>query len=196
MPTDLSSFISFIWGSSGYQCKAGIVSTKANPLEYLLLNSLYSGQKRAMRGLIQRVSQASVSVDGVVTGDIQQGILLLLGVQKGDSTEHADKLLQKVLNYRIFGDEEQKMNLSLKDIQGDLLVVSQFTLAADTRKGLRPGFSTAASPELARELFQYFVDKAKQESVQTHMNLQTGIFAADMQVTLVNDGPVTFLLEC
>lgn len=148
-----------------------------------------------MRGLIQRVTQASVSVDGAVVGDIEQGIVLLLGVQKDDTEEQADKLLHKIINYRIFNDEQQKMNLSLKDIQGGLLIISQFTLAAETRKGLRPGFSSAATPALAEALYDYFVDQAKQQGKDIPIHIGTGIFAADMQVALVNDGPVTFMLE-
>lgn len=146
-----------------------------------------------MRGLIQRVSQSSVSVDGEIVGSIQQGLLLLLGVQKNDTQEQADKLLQKIINYRVFADENQKMNLSLSDISGELLIISQFTLAADTKKGLRPGFSSAAEPQLARDLYDSFVRAA--ENVEEDIKIQTGIFAADMQVSLINDGPVTFLLE-
>lgn len=145
-----------------------------------------------MRGLIQRVSQAAVSVDSQVVGKIDQGLLLLLGVQKGDTQQQADKLLHKIINYRIFSDDAQKMNLSVKDIQGGLLVVSQFTLAADTHKGLRPGFSSAAEPALAEDLYNYFVEQA---SAHTDVSVETGIFSADMQVSLLNDGPVTFLLE-
>jgi D-tyrosyl-tRNA(Tyr) deacylase len=146
-----------------------------------------------MRALIQRVTQASVSVDQQVGGQIDQGLLLLLGVQKNDTQQQADKLLQKIINYRVFSDVDEKMNLSLLDIAGGLLIVSQFTLAADTKKGLRPGFSSAAEPEVARSLYDYFVAQARKESITE--NVQTGVFAADMQVALVNDGPVTFLLE-
>lgn len=146
-----------------------------------------------MRGLIQRVSQASVSIDGDVVGKIDQGLMLLLGVQKGDTQESADKLLHKIVNYRVFSDTDEKMNLSVQDINGGLLVVSQFTLAADTKKGLRPGFSSAASPDLACELYDYFVVQARQ--VLGNEKINTGVFAADMQVSLINDGPVTFLLE-
>ncbi len=147
-----------------------------------------------MRALIQRVSQASVSVDNQVVGKIDQGLLLLLGVQKNDTFQQADKLLHKVSHYRIFSDENGKMNLSLKDIKGGLLVVSQFTLAAETQKGLRPGFSSAAEPQLAKSLYEYFVEQAN--AIQdAPISVQTGIFAADMQVALVNDGPVTFMLE-
>ena len=143
-----------------------------------------------MIGLIQRVSRAKVEVAEETTGQIDQGILLLLGVQKQDDEESADKLLKKVLNYRIFADENGKMNKSLLDINGQLLVVSQFTLAADTNKGLRPSFSSAGSPQQANELYQYFVAQADKQ-----VTTQTGRFAADMQVSLTNDGPVTFWLE-
>jgi len=144
-----------------------------------------------MRGLIQRVSSSSVSIDGEIVGEIQQGLLLLLGVEKGDSQQQLDKMLHKVLNYRVFSDDDGKMNLNVADVGGGVLVVSQFTLAADTRKGLRPGFSTAATPDLAKELYQQFVT----DLCQRHDNVATGVFAANMQVSLVNDGPVTFLLE-
>ncbi len=146
-----------------------------------------------MRGLIQRVKQASVAVDDEVVGSIPQGLVLLLGVQKGDDLQAADKLLHKVTHYRIFADDEGKMNRSLLDIQGGLLVVSQFTLAADTQKGLRPGFSSAAAPELAENIYDYFVEQAGIQ--HQDISVATGIFAADMQVSLINDGPVTFLLE-
>jgi len=145
-----------------------------------------------MRGLIQRVSQASVSVDNNIVGQIDQGLLLLLGVQKNDTQQQVDKLLQKIVKYRVFSDPQGKMNDSLLDIGGGLLIVSQFTLAADTQKGLRPSFSLAAEPASAKDLYDYFVEQAKAIS---GIGLQTGIFAADMQVSLINDGPVTFLLE-
>ena len=144
-----------------------------------------------MKGLIQRVSHAQVVVEGEVVGAIEQGLLLLLGVEQADTEQQADKLLHKVLNYRIFADEQGKMNLSVKDIGGGLLVVSQFTLAAETKKGLRPSFSSAANPALAEQLYQYFVTQAQQQ----HNIVATGIFAADMKVSLCNDGPVTFMLE-
>lgn len=144
-----------------------------------------------MKGLIQRVSQAQVVVNGEVVGAIEQGLLLLLGVEQGDTEQQADKLLHKVLNYRVFADAEGKMNVSVKDIGGGLLLVSQFTLAADTKKGLRPSFSSAATPALAQKLYDYFVAQAQQQ----HTIVKTGIFAADMKVSLCNDGPVTFLLE-
>ncbi len=144
-----------------------------------------------MRALIQRVSQASVTIDSHLHGQIGPGILLLLGVQRGDDQAAADKLLNKVLAYRIFNDSDAKMNLSLTQTGGGLLIVSQFTLAADTRKGLRPGFSTAAAPAHGEALYDYFVAQARRSRIP----LATGQFGADMQVALVNDGPVTFMLE-
>lgn len=144
-----------------------------------------------MKGLIQRVTQASVTVDGVVVGEIGHGLLLLLGVEKTDTPTSADKLLQKVLNYRIFNDVDGKMNRSLQDVQGGLLIVSQFTLVADTRKGLRPSFSSGASPAEGERLYDYFVAQARQQWTA----VATGQFGADMKVALLNDGPVTFLLE-
>ncbi|MBV1788764.1 D-tyrosyl-tRNA(Tyr) deacylase [Marinobacterium sp. D7] len=144
-----------------------------------------------MKGLIQRVSHANVRVDGEIVGAISKGVLLLLGVEKSDSQQSADKLLHKVLNYRIFPDEEGRMNLSLLDTNGGLLVVSQFTLVADTRKGLRPGFSKGATPEHGEQLYRYFAAQAKNQLSQ----VATGRFGANMQITLENDGPVTFMLE-
>lgn len=145
-----------------------------------------------MKGLIQRVSEASVNVDGSTVGKIDGGILLLLGVEKGDSQQEADRLLNKVLSYRIFDDESGKMNLSLTDIGGALLIVSQFTIVADTKKGLRPGFSSGATPDDGLSLYNYFVAQAKRR----YSKVETGCYGADMKVSLVNDGPVTFLLEC
>lgn len=144
-----------------------------------------------MRGLIQRVNRAKVDVDGETVGQISRGILLLLGVERDDNAASVDKMLHKLLNYRIFPDAEGKMNLSVTDIEGGILAVSQFTLAADTRKGMRPGFSTAAAPEVAQQLYDLFVEQLKSR----HSEVATGIFAADMKIELVNDGPVTFLLE-
>lgn len=144
-----------------------------------------------MKGLIQRVNHAAVRVSGKEIGSIQRGILLLLGVDKEDDRAKADKLLHKVMNYRIFPDEEGRMNLSLADTGYELLVVSQFTLVADTRKGMRPGFSRGASPELGEALYDYFVRRAE----ESDNRIQTGEFGADMQITLENDGPVTFMLE-
>jgi len=144
-----------------------------------------------VKGLLQRVSQASVVVEGATVGAIDQGLLVLVGVEPDDTRAHADKLLHKLLNYRVFADQDGKMNRSLQDIGGGLLLVSQFTLAADTRSGLRPGFSTAAPPALATELFDYLVAAAQ----AAHPQVQTGQFGANMQVSLTNDGPVTFLLQ-
>lgn len=144
-----------------------------------------------MQGLIQRVKNAKVEVNDQIIGEISQGILLLLGVEKPDDEQAADKLLHKVSNYRIFTDENDKMNLSLKDIGGELLVVSQFTLAANTKKGMRPSFSSAATPSQANALYEYFVTQAKALDI----NVATGEFCADMQVSLCNDGPVTFNLS-
>ncbi|KTG22158.1 D-aminoacyl-tRNA deacylase [Pseudoalteromonas elyakovii] len=144
-----------------------------------------------MQGLIQRVKQAKVEVAGEVVGEISQGILLLLGVEKQDTEQSVQKLLHKVSNYRIFTDEQGKMNLSLNDIKGELLVVSQFTLAADTKKGMRPSFSSAGTPEQANTLYEYFIAEAKKAG----LTVATGQFGADMQVSLCNDGPVTFNLS-
>ncbi len=144
-----------------------------------------------MKGLIQRVSSASVRVNGDIVGSIDQGLLLFLGVERQDTIESADKLLSKVLAYRMFADAAGKMNLSVQDIAGGLLIVSQFTLVADTKKGLRPSFSQGAAPEQGKALYDHFVHAAKQR----HAQVQTGIFGADMAVVLTNDGPVTFLLE-
>lgn len=144
-----------------------------------------------MIGLIQRVTRADVRVDGKVVGAIDRGILALIGVKKADDTAAADRLLERLLGYRIFADEQGKMNRSLQDIQGGLLLVPQFTLAADTHKGSRAGFSTAAAPEIAKGLFDYLLGNAR----KTQLLVEAGIFGADMQVSLVNDGPVTFWLE-
>jgi D-tyrosyl-tRNA(Tyr) deacylase len=144
-----------------------------------------------MIGLIQRVTRADVQVDSQTTGAIGRGILALIGVRRGDDTAAADRLLERLLTYRIFPDDQGKMNLSLRDIQGGLLLVPQFTLAADTHKGTRAGFSTAATPEEARRLFTYLLERAQ----ATHIPVAAGVFGANMQVSLVNDGPVTFWLE-
>lgn len=144
-----------------------------------------------MKGLLQRVRGARVEVAGEIVGDIDQGLLVLVAVEPEDTRASADKLLHKLLNYRVFSDPDGKMNLSLADVGGGLLLVSQFTLAADTRSGLRPGFSTAAAPALAEALFDYIVSQAK----EVHGTVASGRFGADMQVHLVNDGPVTFLLQ-
>ncbi len=145
-----------------------------------------------MKALIQRVKQAKVVVDGKTVGEINQGILAFIGVEQSDTTINADKLLKKIMSYRIFSDENGKMNLSLQDIQGGLLLVSQFTLVANTQKGLRPSFSNAGSPDLSKQLYGYMIEQAQ----NTSLTIQTGVFAADMEVSLVNDGPVTFNLQC
>jgi D-tyrosyl-tRNA(Tyr) deacylase len=144
-----------------------------------------------MKGLLQRVASARVEVAGEVVGAVEQGLLVLVAVEPGDTRAHADKLLHKLLNYRVFSDELGKMNRSLSDVAGGLLLVSQFTLAADTQSGLRPSFSTAAPPALAAELFDYLLERAS----SVHARVASGQFGADMQVHLVNDGPVTFLLQ-
>lgn len=144
-----------------------------------------------MKGLIQRVRGARVEVDGEIVGAIDHGLLALVGVEPQDDAESVNRLLHKLLNYRVFGDDEGKMNLSLSDVGGGLLLVSQFTLAADTRKGLRPSFSSAAPPEKGAALFDLLVEQARER----HPLVATGRFGANMQVHLVNDGPVTFLLE-
>jgi len=144
-----------------------------------------------MKALIQRVRQARVEVAGEVVGAIDQGLLVLVGVEREDDHARADKLLHKLLNYRVFSDEQGKMNRSLKDIDGGLLLVSQFTLAADTRSGLRPSFSSAAPPAHGEALYDYLLAQARQR----HPQVACGRFGAEMQVHLVNDGPVTFLLE-
>lgn len=144
-----------------------------------------------MKVLLQRVRQARVEVDGRCVGEIGQGILVFLGLEAGDDEAALEKLLERVLNYRIFADPEGRMNLSLRDIDGALLLVSQFTLAAETSKGRRPGFSTAAEPGRARQLYEHGLHWL----ASCHGKVASGEFGADMQVSLVNDGPVTFLLE-
>lgn len=144
-----------------------------------------------MKGLLQRVSQARVEVEGESVGSIDRGLLVLVGIEPQDDESSADKLLKRLLEYRVFTDADGRMNDSLTDVQGGLLLVSQFTLAADTRKGRRPGFSTAAPPDRAEALFNYLVTQARAQ----HPQVATGRFGADMRVHLVNDGPVTFLLE-
>ena len=146
-----------------------------------------------MKALIQRVKQASVIVDGKTVGRIDNGLLVLLGVAKNDNQTLSNKLLDKVLHYRIFADNDDKMNLNVQQINGELLVVSQFTLVANTQKGLRPSFVSGASPVLAEELYEYFVAQAQLKYQPER--IQTGQFAADMQVSLINDGPGTFMLE-
>ena len=144
-----------------------------------------------MIGLLQRVTQAAVSVNGETVGQIGRGILVLVGVERGDDERHVNRLLERILGYRLFPDESGKMNLSVKDIGGDLMLVPQFTLAADTDKGMRPSFTPAANPEEGKRLFLQLVKSARAR----HAPVAAGIFGADMQVTLTNDGPVTFSLQ-
>ena len=144
-----------------------------------------------MIGLLQRVSQASVAVDGGQVGAIGPGLLVLVGVEQGDAEPQADRLLERLLGYRVFADDQGRMNRSLKDVGGGLLLVSQFTLVADTHKGARPSFSSAAPPEQGRRLFDYLVQRAR----AAHAQVATGEYGAHMAVALVNDGPVTFWLR-
>lgn len=144
-----------------------------------------------MKALVQRVSRAKVTVEGVLVGEIGAGLLVFLGVDKNDTPQITEKLLQKILSYRIFADDAGKMNLGLKETDGGLLVVSQFTLSAETHKGLRPGFSSAAEPIKGELLYNHFLTSAK----ANHPKVASGQFGANMQVELINDGPVTFLLE-
>ena len=144
-----------------------------------------------MKALLQRVSRASVDVAGDCVGQIDVGLLVLLGLDKGDDRELADRMVEKLLAYRVFGDDQGRMNCSVRDINGGVLLVSQFTLSADTRKGLRPGFSSALPPVEAEALYDYTLTRLSAR----HNTVATGVFGADMQVSLVNDGPVTFLLE-
>ncbi len=145
-----------------------------------------------MKALIQRVTEARVEVDGQVRGQIDQGILVFLGIEKTDELAQADKMIKRLLSYRVFYDDEQKMNLSVKDISGGVLLISQFTLAADTNSGTRAGFSTAKAPAEAQSMYDYMLNQLKTQ----HNNVASGVFGADMQVSLTNDGPVTFLLSC
>ncbi|MCW9024056.1 MAG: D-aminoacyl-tRNA deacylase [Gammaproteobacteria bacterium] len=144
-----------------------------------------------MIALLQRVTEARVVVENKITGEIDQGILALIGVEKGDTQKQADRLLERILGYRIFPDQEDKMNLGLKELGGGLLLVPQFTLAANTDKGMRPSFSSAAEPEQGKQLFENFVHQAREK----HSTVACGEFAADMKVSLTNDGPVTFWLQ-
>lgn len=144
-----------------------------------------------MKALIQRVKRVSVTVEKELISQIGKGILVFLGVEKGDTEENADKLVEKISKLRIFEDENEKMNLSVTDVKGEILVVSQFTLCGDCKKGTRPSFDKAASPEIANELYEYFVKKLKEKQLE----VKTGKFRAMMDVELINDGPVTFWLE-
>jgi D-tyrosyl-tRNA(Tyr) deacylase len=144
-----------------------------------------------MIGLLQRVSEARVTVDSATVGHIDGGLLVLVGVERGDSEAGADRLLERIATYRVFADDQGRMNLSRADTGGGLLLVPQFTLAADTHKGTRPGFSTAADPEEGRRLFDYLVNRARERLAAVH----AGTFGAHMRVSLTNDGPVTFWLR-
>ncbi|MFQ9311364.1 MAG: D-aminoacyl-tRNA deacylase [Paraclostridium sordellii] len=144
-----------------------------------------------MRAVVQRVASSKVTVDENTIGEINKGLLILLGVTHEDTSKDVDYLLDKIVNLRIFEDENDKMNLSLKDVNGELLVVSQFTLYGDCRKGRRPNFTSAAKPDLATSLYEEFIDKAKKEGIK----VGTGKFGAHMMVDLVNDGPVTILID-
>ncbi|WP_077731216.1 D-aminoacyl-tRNA deacylase [Methylocaldum sp. 14B] len=144
-----------------------------------------------MIAVIQRVTRAEVTVAGESVGKIDRGILALIAIERGDTEAQADRLAERILGYRIFGDAEDKMNLNVTDVSGGVLLVSQFTLAADTRKGMRPSFTPAADPETGKRLFDYFVEKVRAR----HSPVETGRFGANMQIELVNDGPVTFTLN-
>ncbi len=156
-------------------------------MSYLIQFGLYKG----MISIIQRVSSAKVTISGEDVGIIERGIMALVAVEPLDTEKDAKRLLERILNYRIFPDASDKMNLSLRDINGGLLIVPQFTLAADTQKGNRPSFTSAASPEYGLKLFHYFAEQAQ----ATYSSVAFGQFGADMQVSLVNDGPVTFTLR-
>lgn len=145
-----------------------------------------------MRALIQRVSSGKVSIEGKIVGEISKGYVILLGVKEGDSGKETDFLAEKIVNLRVMSDSENKMNLSIKEIDGEILVVSQFTLYADTTSGRRPSFITAAKQETANKLYLYFIDKLKKLGVK---NVQTGEFGAYMTVEIINDGPVTIMME-
>lgn len=144
-----------------------------------------------MKIVIQRVSEASVKVDGKIVGEIGKGLMLLAGIDENDEKTDADWLVQKILNLRIFGDEDDKLNLSVKDISGEVLCISQFTLIADYKKGNRPSFIKAAKPDKAVPLFDYF----KEEIAKSGLRTESGIFGADMKVSLINDGPVTIVMD-
>ena len=144
-----------------------------------------------MRAVIQRVTQSSVRTENQIIGQTGSGLLVLLGVAKGDNSEDADYLVNKIANLRIFEDNNGKMNLSVLDVKGSILIVSQFTLLADCRRGRRPAFTNAAEPKLANQLYQHFIESIRNLGITT----QSGRFAADMQVSLINDGPVTLVIE-
>ena len=144
-----------------------------------------------MKAVVQRVSESQVKVDGKIVGEIGKGLMLLVGIDENDSTMDADWLVQKILNLRIFGDEDDKLNLSVQDIKGGILCISQFTLIADYKKGNRPSFIKAAKPEKAIPLFDYFKEQISKSGLKT----ESGIFGADMKVSLINDGPVTIVMD-
>lgn len=144
-----------------------------------------------MKVVIQRVKSSSVSVAGEIVGEINQGLLILLGITHDDTKDQSDWLVNKIINMRIFSDSEDKLNLSVKDIAGSILLISQFTLYAEAEKGNRPSFTSAARPEIAKPLYEYFIDKLKANDIP----VESGIFGADMQVELINDGPITIILE-
>ena len=144
-----------------------------------------------MKFIVQRVNKSQVEVEEKIVGKIDKGFMVLIGIKHNDTKEIADFLVRKLINLRVFEDENGKMNLSLKDVQGSLLLISQFTLYADCTSGNRPSFTNAAKPEFANELYEYIIEECKKQIP----NVQTGIFGADMQVSLVNDGPVTIILE-
>lgn len=144
-----------------------------------------------MIALIQRVSEASVTVEGNIIGEIQTGLLVLLAIEPNDTEAKAKRLAERVAGYRVFNDENDKMNLNVKQVEGDILVISQFTLAADTSSGMRPSFTSAAKPEISNNLYQRFTKELRNKG----FNAPTGEFGADMKVALVNDGPVTFTLS-
>ena len=143
-----------------------------------------------MKFVVQRVKEASVAVDGKTIGQIGQGFLVLIGVADGDTKEMADKLVKKLLGLRIFDDENDKINLSLSDVGRELLLISQFTLCANCKKGYRPSFTDAAAPDVANEMYEYIVDKCREQ-----FHVETGEFGADMKVSLLNDGPFTIILD-
>ncbi|WP_374458756.1 D-aminoacyl-tRNA deacylase [Chryseobacterium taeanense] len=144
-----------------------------------------------MKVVVQRVSESHVKVDGKIVGEIGNGLMLLVGIDENDEKSDADWLVQKILNLRIFGDNEGKMNLSVQDVQGEILCISQFTLIADYKKGNRPSFIKAAKPDKAIPLFDYFKDEISKSGLKT----ESGIFGADMKVSLINDGPVTIVMD-
>jgi len=144
-----------------------------------------------MKAVIQRVSRASVEIEGKVTGEIEQGLLVLLGIHTLDTSKEVDYLVRKISQMRIFEDENGKMNLDLKQVGGKILLISQFTLYADTKKGNRPGFNDAAKPEIAIPLYEEFINKLSKNNIE----VQTGTFGADMQINLINNGPVTIVID-